>query len=151
MLRFGGRLLHSSQATDPALFEGQRVVVVGAGKSALDLATWAASHATGCALVFRKPHWMVPRYFFGRIPSDQLLTTRANEALIPYHRLNRIERSLHGPGRALIRLVWWVISVLIRLHSRMPAPFFPARYLGIAAERRRQRVETRSQRCPPRE
>src|SRR5262250_1508071 len=42
MAEFSGRALHSSQATDPALVEGRRVLVVGAGKSAIDCAAWAA-------------------------------------------------------------------------------------------------------------
>ncbi|WP_067472104.1 flavin-containing monooxygenase [Nocardia amamiensis] len=141
MRGFAGRLLHSSRATDPALFEGQRVVVVGAGKSALDLAAWAASHASTCTLVFRKPHWMIPRYLLGRIPSDRLLTTRVNEALFRYHRLNRTEQFLHGPGKTLTRLVWRVMSRLIRLHMRMPAAMVPDKplpagieYVGVAPE-----------------
>ncbi|WP_433731755.1 flavin-containing monooxygenase [Nocardia sp. CA-129566] len=138
---FVGRLLHSSQATDPALFAGQRVVVVGAGKSALDLAAWAATHASTCTLVFREPHWMIPRYLLGRIPSDRLLTTRANEAIFRYHRLNRTEQFLHGPGRGLTQLILRVVSRLIRLHLGMPAAMVPDKPLpggieniGVAPE-----------------
>ncbi|MEU2258663.1 NAD(P)/FAD-dependent oxidoreductase [Nocardia xishanensis] len=134
MQRFVGRLLHSSQATDPALFAGQRVVVVGAGKSALDLAAWAAAHASTCTLVFRRPHWMIPRYLLGRIPSDRLLTTRANEALFRYHRLNRTEQFLHGAGKRLTQLIWQVVSRLIRLHLGMPAAMVPDKPLPTGIE-----------------
>ena len=40
--QFAGPVLHSSQFTDGDLVKGRRVVVVGAGKSALDCATFAA-------------------------------------------------------------------------------------------------------------
>jgi cation diffusion facilitator CzcD-associated flavoprotein CzcO len=62
--RFAGRVLHSSELTDVLMLEGQRIVVVGAGKSALDCAAWAAQHCRACTLVYRAPHWMVPRYFY---------------------------------------------------------------------------------------
>jgi thioredoxin reductase len=57
--RFEGLVLHSSQLTDPERVRGMRVVVVGAGKSALDCATAAAEEATSATLVFRRPQ-MVP-------------------------------------------------------------------------------------------
>jgi Flavin-binding monooxygenase-like len=62
--RFAGRVLHLSELTDVLMLEGQRIVVVGAGKSALDCAAWAAQHCRACTLVYRAPHWMVPRYFY---------------------------------------------------------------------------------------
>jgi dimethylaniline monooxygenase (N-oxide forming) len=123
--RFGGTVVHSSQATDPALFAGRRVVVVGAGKSALDCAAWAGSHAQECALVFRKPHWMMPRYFPGGIPADRLTMSRSTEAFFRYHRPSLSERLLHGPGKPLIKLVWRVVSALFRLLLRMPAAIVP--------------------------
>lgn len=134
MHRFTGQLLHSSRATDPALFAGKRVVVVGAGKSALDVATWAASHATSTTLLFRKPHWMIPRYLPGGIPSDRLLITRVNESLLGYHRLTRAERFLHGRGKFLTRVMWRVTSRVLRLALGMPAPMVPDKPMPAGIE-----------------
>jgi dimethylaniline monooxygenase (N-oxide forming) len=74
--RFLGEVLHSSEVTNPLALKGKRIVVVGAGKSALDCATWAAQHCRACTLVYRAPHWIVPGYFYGRIRADRLILTR---------------------------------------------------------------------------
>ena len=123
--RFDGTVVHSSQATDSVLFAGRRVVVVGAGKSALDCAAWAGSHAQACTLVFRKPHWMMPRHFPGGIPADQLAMGRLTEAFLRYHRRSPVEQLLHGPGKKLTELVWRAVSLLFRLLLRMPAAMVP--------------------------
>jgi dimethylaniline monooxygenase (N-oxide forming) len=79
---FHGSIVHSSQLTDPQIAVGKRVVVVGAGKSALDCAAWAAQHARTCTLVFRSPHWMAPRYVFRRIRIDRVIFTRVFELFL---------------------------------------------------------------------
>jgi cation diffusion facilitator CzcD-associated flavoprotein CzcO len=132
--QFAGALLHSSQATGPAQFVGQRVVVVGAGKSALDCAAWAGSHAQSCTLVFRNPHWMAPRYLPGRIPGDRLYLTRLTELFFRYHRLSWSEKFLHGPGRILTRLFWRATGRLFRLLLRMPAVMVPDEPLPAGVE-----------------
>jgi dimethylaniline monooxygenase (N-oxide forming) len=132
--RFNGTVLHSSQATDPTLLTGKRVVVVGAGKSALDCAAWAAEHAQRCTLVFRTPHWMSPRLLPGGVPIDRLVLGRFSEAFFRYHRLNRVEGFLHGPGKILTQLFWWVASLLFRSLLRMPAVMVPNQRLPLGLE-----------------
>lgn len=132
--RFAGTVMHSSQATDPALVVGKRVVVVGAGKSALDCAAWAAESARSCTLVFRAPHWMSPRVLPGGIPNDRLVIGRLPELIFRYHHLSRVEQFLHGPGRIVTRLSWWVTSVLFRTLLRMPAVMVPAQQLPSGLE-----------------
>jgi dimethylaniline monooxygenase (N-oxide forming) len=132
--RFAGVLLHSSQATDPALFVGKRVVVVGAGKSALDCAAWAGSHAEACTLVFRAPHWMAPRWLPGGVPADLLILSRLTELFFRYHRLSRSERFLHGPGKNLTRVYWRAVTTLFRLVLRMPAIMVPDETLPAGVE-----------------
>ncbi|MFB7724866.1 flavin-containing monooxygenase [Nocardia sp. NPDC056100] len=132
--RFAGTVLHSSEATDPALFAGRRVIVVGAGKSALDCAAWAAAHARDCTLVFRTPHWMAPRWFPGRIPADQVLLGRIAELFMPYHRRNRVERFLHGRGRALPRIFWRTVELVLRTLLRMPSILVPEQRLPRGLE-----------------
>jgi cation diffusion facilitator CzcD-associated flavoprotein CzcO len=139
--RFGGKLLHSSEAIDPGLSIGQRVVVVGAGKSALDCAAYASSQARECTLVLRNPYWMAPRYLPGRIPIDRLMMTRLSEALFPYHRANRFERFLQGRGARLARLTLKGTLREFQLQLRMPPVHVPAEpypvgieVLGVASE-----------------
>jgi dimethylaniline monooxygenase (N-oxide forming) len=123
--RFAGRVLHSSEVTDPVMLEGQRIMVVGAGKSALDCATWAAQHCRACTLVYRASHWMVPRYFYGHIRADKLILTRFFELFIRYHSPNRFESFLHGPARAVVRLWWRGQTRLLRQFLRMPKSLVP--------------------------
>jgi len=123
---FAGQLLHSSQIPDPQVVAGKRVVVVGAGKSALDCATWAAEHAQTSTLVFRAPHWMVPRYFPGGIRLDRLMMTRFSELFVRYHRPSRLETWLHGSGKPLTRLWWRGQSRILPRLLNMPPEFVPA-------------------------
>ncbi len=123
---FAGRILHSSQLADPEVVAGKRVVVVGASKSALDCATWAAEHGQTSTLVFRAPHWMVPRFFPGGIRLDRLMMTRFSELFVRYHRSSRLETWLHGPGKPLVRLWWRGQSQFIPRLLKMPPEFVPA-------------------------
>jgi dimethylaniline monooxygenase (N-oxide forming) len=123
--RFAGRVLHSSGMTDPFALIGQRVVVVGAGKSALDCATWAARHCRSCTLVYRAPHWMVPRYFYRRIRADRVILTRFFELFIRYHSPSRFESFLHGPASAVVRLWWRAQTALLRRSLGVPGTLLP--------------------------
>ncbi|WP_019929031.1 NAD(P)/FAD-dependent oxidoreductase [Nocardia sp. BMG111209] len=132
--RFEGTAVHSSAATAPELFTGQRVVVVGAGKSALDCAAWAAERARDCTLVFRQPHWMAPRFLPGGVPSDRVLINRPTELLFRYHHLSAAEKVLHGPGRWLPAALMWAMGQLFRITQRMPAIMVPAQPLPAGFE-----------------
>lgn len=132
--RFAGAVLHSSQLIDPEVAAGKRVLVVGAGKSALDCATWAAQHGTRCTLLYRRPHWMVPRYFFERVRFDRVAMTRFGELFLRYHRQSRVESLLHGPARALVRVWWWGFGRLLRRLLRMPAALVPDVPLPVGFE-----------------
>jgi dimethylaniline monooxygenase (N-oxide forming) len=123
--RFAGRVLHSSEVTDPLALEDKRVLVVGAGKSALDCATWAAQHCRACTLVYRAPHWMVPRYFYGYIRADKVILTRFFELFVRYHSLSRLESFLHGPASSLVRLWWRVQTRALRRLLAMPRSMVP--------------------------
>jgi thioredoxin reductase len=123
--RFAGRVLHSSEMTDPFALIGQRIVVVGAGKSALDCATWAARHCRSCTLVYRAPHWMVPRYFYGHIRADRVIMTRFFELFTRYHSPNRFESFLHGPARGIVRLWWRAQTALLRRSLGVPSSLVP--------------------------
>ena len=48
------------------MFNGKRVVIVGYGKSALDMATLAAERSAQVHHVFRTPSWLIPEWILGR-------------------------------------------------------------------------------------
>jgi cation diffusion facilitator CzcD-associated flavoprotein CzcO len=132
--RFAGDVLHSSQLVDPSRVESKHVIVVGAGKSALDCATCTARHARSCTLVFRTAHWMMPRYFFGLVRGDRVIMTRFSELFLRYHRRGRIEALLHGPGRPFLRLFWRGLSRVLRLMLGMPPTLVPEQALPVGFE-----------------
>ena len=102
---FDGRFLHTGDYTDAAEFEGQRVVVIGFGNSAVDAACDVARKAGTTYLAIRTGAWVVPRYFCGR-PLD-----KASGPI-----LTRVPMALRWPAyRALL----WAI------HGRMEAYGLP--------------------------
>ena len=72
---FEGVQMHSHHYTgdDPELFAGKRVVVLGMGNSAMDIAVEATQTAERVFLAARRGAWIVPKYVFGR-PLDQFVT-----------------------------------------------------------------------------
>lgn len=69
---FSGRQLHSKDYKRPAdLGEGGRVLVVGAGNSASDLAVEAATTFGRADISMRGGYWFIPKTMFG-IPSSEL-------------------------------------------------------------------------------
>ncbi|MEV4559960.1 NAD(P)-binding domain-containing protein [Kitasatospora sp. NPDC049285] len=66
---FTGRILHSMDYRDGRDFEGQRVVVVGLGASAVDIASDLSRHAARTVLSVRRGLHVVPKQLYG-ISSD---------------------------------------------------------------------------------
>ncbi len=63
---FAGETIHSHEYRDPRQLEGRRVVVVGMGNSAMDIAVDASYHAAATTLVARSGVHVVPKYILGR-------------------------------------------------------------------------------------
>jgi dimethylaniline monooxygenase (N-oxide forming) len=67
---FGGEVMHVHDYRGPSQLEGKRVVVVGVGTSAVDLACDAAEHADVAIHSMRRGAWFLPEILFGR-PADR--------------------------------------------------------------------------------
>jgi dimethylaniline monooxygenase (N-oxide forming) len=89
--RFDGRVLHAHEYDEPSLFTDKRVVVLGMGNSAMDIAVEASYVATRVVLCSRRGAWIVPKYLFGR-PLDTIFV----DPRVPF----RVRRRL---GEALLR------------------------------------------------
>lgn len=63
---FDGELIHSHEYRDPSQLEGRRVVVVGMGNSAMDIAVDSSYHAAATTLVARTGVHVVPKYILGK-------------------------------------------------------------------------------------
>lgn len=134
--RFVGEIFHSSGLVDPKALRGKNVVVVGAGKSALDCAAVAAQEGASCTLVIRSPHWMVPRYLPGRIRMDRLFVTRLTESFLPiYHRPTRFEALLHRRGAPLVRTFWKLQNYMIPRICGTPPEMIPLEVLPSGIEK----------------
>jgi dimethylaniline monooxygenase (N-oxide forming) len=63
---FDGELIHSHDYRDPRQLADRRVVVVGMGNSAMDIAVDASYHAAATTLVARSGVHVVPKYILGK-------------------------------------------------------------------------------------
>jgi hypothetical protein len=68
---FAGRQMHSHEYVDTQGFEGKKVVVLGMGNSAMDIAVEVSLVTERTLLAARRGAWIIPNYLFGK-PSDQL-------------------------------------------------------------------------------
>ena len=66
---FTGRILHSHDYKRAAPFAGQRVLVIGGGNSACDVAVETARVSAATDLSWRRGYWIVPKFIFG-LPAD---------------------------------------------------------------------------------
>lgn len=83
--RFDGAVLHAHDYVDPdepRELRGKRVVVVGIGNSAVDIASELAKAGARVTLSVRRGAWVLPRYAFGK-PIDQpgIIPERFSDAL----------------------------------------------------------------------
>lgn len=67
---FDGKVLHSVDYRDPALFHGRRVLVVGLGNSGADIACDVAAVADKAFISTRRGYHFIPKFVAGS-PSDQ--------------------------------------------------------------------------------
>jgi dimethylaniline monooxygenase (N-oxide forming) len=112
----GGEVLHSSQVNDFSIIDGKRVVVIGFGKSAVDIATLAAERALVCNLVFRRALWKIPKRFFNKISYKDLLLTRFSEIWLQHRKPRGIEKFLHRVGKPLVWAFWRINEMIVRSH-----------------------------------
>jgi cation diffusion facilitator CzcD-associated flavoprotein CzcO len=102
------------------------VLVIGAGKSALDCACLAGEVSDSCTLIFRKPYWMLPRYY-GRTRVDKLVYSRWMEKMSypPYHQSSAPEKLLRGICAPLVSLFRWRQRQFTVRATRMPRFMVP--------------------------
>lgn len=129
---FPGTVLHSNDVR-AGTFTGRRVVVVGGGKSALDLVTRAAREAASATLVQRKVNWMVPeRLLLGLVGYRWVLMTRLGESLLPRYHDPACVRPIDRLDDRVKRVLWAVITRDMLISTglcRLPKRLRPAHAL----------------------
>ena len=63
---FSGEFIHAHDFKDPYVFQGKRVLVVGAGNSGCDIAVEAAQHAASASISVRRGYHFLPKFLRGR-------------------------------------------------------------------------------------
>ncbi len=92
---FTGELLHTNAYRSAKVFDGKRVLIVGAGNSGCDIAVDAVHHAASVDLSVRRGYYFVPRYLFGR-PADTLNQGRPLPARLKQFIDTRVLRAFTG-------------------------------------------------------
>lgn len=76
---FGGEILTQHDVSDFNRLMGKTVAIVGFGKSALDMVSFALPHARQVHHIFREARWLVPEKLFG-VPTSGFSTQRMTSA-----------------------------------------------------------------------
>jgi hypothetical protein len=102
---FAGTLLHAchyKSPTQPLEIAGKRVLVIGGGNSACDIAVDCAPHAAATVLSLRRGYYLVPRFIMGRpadLRGERLLKLRLPLWLRRIVSLRAIDREIGLPWR----------------------------------------------------
>jgi len=72
---FAGDIVTEHEIGDYARLDGKRVAVVGFGKSAVDMISFALGRASEVHHIFREARWLIPRKVFG-MSSSRMSTNR---------------------------------------------------------------------------
>jgi len=71
---FTGEYVHSKDYKDPSQLTDKRVLVIGGGNSACDIAAEAARVGKSCDLSLRRGYWFLPKTLFGQPIADSPVT-----------------------------------------------------------------------------
>lgn len=124
---YKGELLSERDVRSLDVFKNKTTVVVGFGKSAVDMATLAVGAAKQVYQVFRTPRWMIPFYLLG-IHYARIMFCRMGTVIMPaWVYPSRFEKFLHEKLDFLIRANWKFMELIVSLQCRF-------RGLGLGKE-----------------
>jgi dimethylaniline monooxygenase (N-oxide forming) len=89
---FEGEQVHAHEYREPEVLRGKRVLVLGIGNSAVDIAVESSRIGTKTFLATRRGAWVLPKYLNGK-PIDEIANAVTGLAPIPVQRLV-MQRSL---------------------------------------------------------
>lgn len=105
---FDGEMLHSHDIKSKEQLKGKRVLVVGAGNSAVDILDDAASDSVRAIHSMRRSYYFFPKMVLGR-PADKFVDATSRIPL---------------PRAVMRKLYWWGLRIVVGSHHRygLPAP-----------------------------
>ena len=122
--KFQGEVMHNSRMKSSDQLEGKRVGVIGYGKSATDATLEAANAAAEAHIIFREPHWPIPRKLAGILPFKWGLLNRLCSTLIPpYQQMTPVEKVVHSIGKPMAWFYWRIVETLFYFQCRLGSSF----------------------------
>ncbi len=120
---FAGEVITERDIDSPGLFRGKRTVVVGFGKSAVDIAGMAATESGQVFHVFRTPRWLIPFSLFG-VHYSNLLFSRLTTFFMPcWAHPSRLEQFVHSRLEFLAHAFWYFITSQIVFLCKLRGAF----------------------------
>ena len=116
--QFRGKIITERDITSLDVFNGKRVVIVGYGKSALDMATLAAERSAEVHHVFRTPSWLIPEWILGAHFTYALFTRFGNIMMTSWAQPTAMERFLHNKLRFVVSSFWDFIQSIVLFQLR---------------------------------
>ena len=110
---FTGKIITERDVTSLDVFDGKRVVVIGYGKSALDMATLAAERSAQVHHVFRAANWLIPEWILGAHFTYALFTRFGNVMMTSWAQPTAMERFLHSKLSFVISSFWDLIQSIV--------------------------------------
>jgi cation diffusion facilitator CzcD-associated flavoprotein CzcO len=110
---FTGRIITERDVTSLDVFDGKRVVVIGYGKSALDMATLAAERSTQVHHVFRAANWLIPEWILGAHFTYALFTRFGNVMMTSWAQPTAMEHFLHNKMSFVVSSFWDFIQSIV--------------------------------------
>ncbi|MGZ8189457.1 MAG: flavin-containing monooxygenase [Methylosarcina sp.] len=120
--KFKGEIIHSEEYVSPTMVIGRKAVVVGFGKSALDVAGEVAKFAKRVDLIYRKAHWPIPMDILDMLDVRRLCLTRFFSGFLPlYQRPNPWSKLLHERLPWLVSGYWRFFESLVKFQFSLKA------------------------------
>lgn len=118
---FKGKVLTEVDVRDKSIFMNKKVVVLGFGRSALDMATFAVKQDAEVHHVFRTPHWVMMKKVLG-IHFTRPLYARMSSSMVPsWAQPNSTQRFVHKHLTFLVNGFWQMISLIFRFQRNISA------------------------------
>ncbi|HSL41991.1 MAG TPA: NAD(P)/FAD-dependent oxidoreductase [Anaerolineales bacterium] len=115
---FRGQIITERDVTSLDMFNGKHVVVVGYGKSALDMATLAAKRSAQVHHVFRAANWLIPEWILGAHFTYALFTRFGNVMMTSWAQPTAMERFLHKNLSFVVSSFWDFVQSIVLFQLR---------------------------------
>ena len=112
--QFKGEIITEREVKSMDVFNGKRVAIVGFGKSALDMATMAATKSKEVHHIFRTPRWTVPEWILGVHFTHALFSRFGSIMMTSWAHPTAMERFLHQRLSFVVNSFWDFISSIFR-------------------------------------